>query len=205
LRVLDAKVSFDDNALYRHPDIVALRDESEEDAKEIEASRHDLNYVALAGSIGCMVNGAGLAMATMDVIKLYGGSPANFLDVGGGATAEKVTAAFKIMLKNPKVKAILVNIFGGIMRCDVIAQALVDASKAVSLHVPLVVRLEGTNVDLGKKILQDSGLPIISADNMAEAGRKIVAAVKKVKAKPAKKKVAPKKKKAVAKKGKKKK
>jgi succinyl-CoA synthetase beta subunit len=175
---LDAKLNFDDNALFRHPDLVALRDVDEEDPAELEASKHDLNYVQLDGDIGCLVNGAGLAMATMDIIKLYGGSPANFLDVGGGATTEKVTEAFKIMLRNPSLKAILVNIFGGIMRCDVIAQALVDASKAVSLKVPLVVRLEGTNVEQGKKILADSRLPIISAKNMADAAEKVVAAAK---------------------------
>jgi len=175
---LDSKINFDDNALFRHPDIAALRDLDEEDPAEVEASKHDLNYIQLDGDIGCLVNGAGLAMATMDIIKFYGGSPANFLDVGGGATTEKVTEAFKIMLKTPALKAILVNIFGGIMRCDVIAQALVDASKAVSLHVPLVVRLEGTNVDLGKKILADSKLPIISASNMADAAEKVVKAAK---------------------------
>jgi succinyl-CoA synthetase beta subunit len=176
--VLDAKLNFDDNALFRHPDIAAMRDLDEEDPAEVEASKHDLNYIQLDGDIGCLVNGAGLAMATMDIIKVYGGSPANFLDVGGGATTEKVTEAFKIMLKNKSLKAILVNIFGGIMRCDVIAQALVDASKAVSLNVPLVVRLEGTNVDLGKKILADSGLPIISGANMADAAQKVVAAAR---------------------------
>jgi len=175
---LDAKMNFDDNALFRHKDIEDLRDESEEDAKEIEAARHSLNYVALDGNIGCMVNGAGLAMATMDIIKLYGAEPANFLDVGGGATRERVTAAFKLMLKNPGLKAILVNIFGGIMRCDVIAEGVVAAAREVSLHVPLVVRLEGTNVDLGKKILAESGLPITSADNLADAAEKIVKAVK---------------------------
>jgi succinyl-CoA synthetase beta subunit len=175
---LDSKINFDDNALFRHPDIAALRDLDEEDPAEVEASKHDLNYIQLEGNIGCLVNGAGLAMATMDIIKFYGGSPANFLDVGGGATTEKVTEAFKIMLKTPALKAILVNIFGGIMRCDVIAQALVDASKAVSLHVPLVVRLEGTNVDLGKQILADSKLPIISAKNMADAAEKVVKAAK---------------------------
>jgi succinyl-CoA synthetase beta subunit len=175
---LDAKLNFDDNALFRHPDIAALRDFDEEDPAEIEASKHDLNYVQLDGDIGCLVNGAGLAMATMDIIKFYGGSPANFLDVGGGATTEKVTEAFKIMLKTPSLKAILVNIFGGIMRCDIIAQALVDASKAVSLKVPLVVRLEGTNVEQGKQILADSKLPIISAKNMADAAEKVVAAAK---------------------------
>jgi succinyl-CoA synthetase beta subunit len=176
---LDSKINFDDNALFRHPDIAALRDLDEEDPAEVEASKHDLNYIQLDGNIGCLVNGAGLAMATMDIIKFYGGSPANFLDVGGGATTEKVTEAFKIMLKTPALQAILVNIFGGIMRCDVIAQALVDASKAVSLRVPLVVRLEGTNVDLGKKILADSKLPIISANNMADAAEKVVKAAKK--------------------------
>ena len=175
---LDSKINFDDNALFRHPDIVALRDFDEEDPAEVEASKHELNYIQLDGTIGCLVNGAGLAMATMDIIKVYGGAPANFLDVGGGATTEKVTEAFKIMLKTPGLKAILVNIFGGIMRCDVIAQALVDASKAVSLQVPLVVRLEGTNVDLGKKILADSRLPIISANNMADAAEKVVKAAK---------------------------
>jgi len=175
---LDSKINFDDNALFRHPDIAALRDLDEEDPAEVEASKHDLNYIQLDGNIGCLVNGAGLAMATMDIIKFYGGSPANFLDVGGGATTEKVTEAFKIMLKTPGLRAILVNIFGGIMRCDVIAQALVDASKAVSLHVPLVVRLEGTNVELGKQILADSKLPIISAKNMADAAEKVVKAAK---------------------------
>jgi succinyl-CoA synthetase beta subunit len=175
---LDSKITFDDNALFRHPDIAALRDLDEEDPAEVAASKHDLNYIQLDGDIGCLVNGAGLAMATMDIIKFYGGSPANFLDVGGGATTEKVTEAFKIMLKTPALKAILVNIFGGIMRCDVIAQALVDASKAVSLRVPLVVRLEGTNVDLGKQILADSKLPIISAKNMADAAEKVVKAAK---------------------------
>ena len=175
---LDSKINFDDNALFRHPDIAALRDLDEEDPAEVEASKHDLNYIQLDGNIGCLVNGAGLAMATMDIIKFYGGSPANFLDVGGGATTEKVTEAFKIMLKTPALKAILVNIFGGIMRCDVIAQALVDASKAVSLHVPLVVRLEGTNVELGKQILADSRLPIISAKNMADAAEKVVKAAR---------------------------
>jgi succinyl-CoA synthetase beta subunit len=175
---LDAKLNFDDNALFRHPDIVALRDLDEEDPLEIEASKHDLSYISLDGNIGCMVNGAGLAMATMDTIKLYGGEPANFLDVGGGATTEKVTAAFKIMLSNPKVKGILVNIFGGIMKCDTIAAGIISAAKEVRLSVPLVVRMKGTNEDLGKKILADSGLPIISAGNMAEAGEKAVAAVK---------------------------
>ena len=175
---LDAKLNFDDNALFRHPELVALRDFDEEDPAEVEASKNDLNYIQLEGNIGCLVNGAGLAMATMDIIKFYGGAPANFLDVGGGATTEKVTEAFKIMLRNKSLKAILVNIFGGIMRCDVIAQALVDASKAVSLNVPLVVRLEGTNVELGKKILADSKLPIISAKNMADAAQKVVEAAK---------------------------
>jgi len=178
LRVLDAKVSFDDNALFRHPDIAALRDESEEDAKEIEASRHDLNYVALDGTIGCMVNGAGLAMATMDIIKLYGESPANFLDVGGGASKEKVAAAFKIITADRNVKGILINIFGGIMRCDVIAAGVIAAVKEVGLKVPLVVRLEGTNVDLGKKIIRDSGLNVIPADDLDDAAQKIVAAVR---------------------------
>ena len=205
---LDAKLNFDDNALFRHPDIVAMRDLDEEDPFEIEASKYELNYISLDGNIACMVNGAGLAMATMDTIKLFGGSPANFLDVGGSATAERVTAAFKIMLSNRKVKAILVNIFGGIMKCDTIANGVVAAAREVKLSIPLVVRMKGTNEDLGKKILKDSGLPIISADNMADAARKIVASVKKAKAKPAKKKVAPKKKKKVvakkAKKGKKK-
>jgi succinyl-CoA synthetase beta subunit len=186
---LDSKINFDDNALFRHPDIVAMRDLDEEDPLEIEASKYDLNYISLDGEIGCMVNGAGLAMATMDTVKLYGGSPANFLDVGGGATAEKVTAAFKIMLSNPKVKAILVNIFGGIMKCDTIASGVVAAAREVKLSVPLVVRMKGTNEDLGKKILRDSGLPIISANNMAEAGEKIVASIKrKKKAKPVAKK-----------------
>jgi succinyl-CoA synthetase beta subunit len=175
---LDAKLNFDDNALFRHPDIVALRDLDEEDPLEIEASKYDLSYISLDGNIGCMVNGAGLAMATMDTIKLYGGEPANFLDVGGGATAEKVTAAFKIMLSNPKVKGILVNIFGGIMKCDTIAAGVVSAAREVKLSVPLVVRMKGTNEELGKKILADSGLPIISANNMAEAGERAVAAVK---------------------------
>jgi succinyl-CoA synthetase beta subunit len=176
---LDAKLNFDDNALFRHPEIVALRDLDEEDPAEVEASKFDLNYIQLEGDIGCLVNGAGLAMATMDTIKLYGGAPANFLDVGGGATAEKVTEAFKIMLRNPKLKAILVNIFGGIMKCDVIATGVVTAAKQVGLSVPLVVRLEGTNVDLGKKILADSGLPIISGSDMGDAAQKVVAAAKK--------------------------
>ncbi len=175
---LDAKMSFDDNALFRHPELQALRDLDEEDPAEVEASKYDLNYIQLEGDIGCLVNGAGLAMATMDIIKLYGGSPANFLDVGGGATTEKVTEAFKIMLRIPHLKAILVNIFGGIMKCDVIAAGVVAAAKQVSLRVPLVVRLEGTNVDLGKKILAGSGLPIISGSNMADAAQKVVAASK---------------------------
>ncbi len=173
---LDAKLNFDANALFRHPEIVALRDLDEEDPAEIEASKFDLSYISLDGDIGCLVNGAGLAMATMDVIKLYGGSPANFLDVGGGASAEKVTEAFKIMLRNPGLKAILVNIFGGIMRCDVIAQGVIAASKAVSLKVPLVVRMKGTNEQEGKQLLAQSGLPIITANNMAEAAEKVVAA-----------------------------
>jgi len=174
---LDAKVSFDDNALYRHPELEKLRDEAEEDPKELEAAKYSLNYIALDGTIGCMVNGAGLAMATMDIIKLYGASPANFLDVGGGATKERVTAAFKIILSDPNVEGILVNIFGGIMRCDVIAEGVVAAAREVSLGVPLVVRLEGTNVALGKEIMAKSGLPIISADNLADAARKVVKAV----------------------------
>jgi succinyl-CoA synthetase beta subunit len=174
---LDAKISFDDNALFRHPELARLRDESEEDPKELEAAKYDLNYVALDGAIGCMVNGAGLAMATMDIIKLYGSAPANFLDVGGGATKEKVTAAFKIILSDPNVEGILVNIFGGIMRCDVIAEGVVAAAREVSLSVPLVVRLEGTNVQLGKDIMAKSGLPIISADNLADAAEKVVRAV----------------------------
>src|SRR5271157_5498968 len=178
LRVLDAKVSFDDNALYRHPDIAALRDETEEDAKEIEASKYDLNYIALDGTIGCMVNGAGLAKATMDIIKLYGMEPANFLDVGGGATVEKVAAAFKIITADPKVKGILVNIFGGIMRCDVIAEGVIAAVSEVGLKVPLVVRLEGTNVELGKEIIAKSNLNVTSADDLDDAAQKIVKAVK---------------------------
>lgn len=182
LIALDAKVGFDDNALFRHPDIEALRDESEEEASELEAVKHSLNYVKLYGNIGCMVNGAGLAMATMDIIKLYGGAPANFLDVGGGATKERVTAAFKIILADPNVQGIFVNIFGGIMRCDIIAEGIIAAAKEVKLHVPLVVRLEGTNVDLGKKILAESGLPIISGDNLADGAKKIVAAVQGKKA-----------------------
>ncbi len=175
---LDAKMNFDSNALYRHPEIVELRDEDEEDPMELEASKHDLNYIKLDGSIGCMVNGAGLAMATMDIIKLYGAEPANFLDVGGGATRERVTKAFKIILSDPNVEGILVNIFGGIMRCDVIAEGVVAAAREVSLNVPLVVRLEGTNVELGKKIMADSGLPIITANNLADAAEKVVKAVK---------------------------
>jgi succinyl-CoA synthetase beta subunit len=175
---LDAKVNFDSNALYRHPDIVGLRDLSEEDPKEIEASKHDLSYVALDGTIGCMVNGAGLAMATMDIIKLYGAEPANFLDVGGGATKEKVSAAFKIITADPKVKGILVNIFGGIMKCDVIAEGVIAAVKDVGLKVPLVVRLEGTNVEQGKSIINKSGLNVISADDLDDAAKKIVKAVK---------------------------
>jgi len=173
---LDAKLNFDSNALYRHPELVALRDLDEEDPAEIEASKFDLAYIQLDGNIGCLVNGAGLAMATMDTIKLFGGEPANFLDVGGGATAEKVTEAFKIMLRNPGLKAILVNIFGGIMKCDTIAEGVVTASRAVGLKVPLVVRMKGTNEELGRKLLADSGLPIISADSMAEAAEKVVAA-----------------------------
>ncbi len=175
---LDAKMNFDDNALYRHKDVEDMRDPDEEDASELEAAKWSLNYVKLDGEIGCMVNGAGLAMATMDIIKLYGSEPANFLDVGGGATKERVTAAFKIILKDPNVKGILVNIFGGIMRCDIIAEGVVAAAREVKLSVPLVVRLEGTNVDLGKKIMAESGLPIISADNLADAAEKVVKAVK---------------------------
>ncbi|MEY8830161.1 ADP-forming succinate--CoA ligase subunit beta [Sedimentitalea sp. XS_ASV28] len=178
IQVLDAKVSFDGNALFRHPDIMELRDETEEDDKEIEASKYDLAYIALDGEIGCMVNGAGLAMATMDIIKLYGASPANFLDVGGGATTEKVTAAFKIITSDPNVKGILVNIFGGIMRCDVIAEGVVQAVKDVGLKVPLVVRLEGTKVEEGKAIINDSGLNVIAADDLDDAAQKIVKAVK---------------------------
>jgi len=173
---LDAKFNFDSNALFRHPEIVAYRDLDEEDPAEVEASKFDLAYISLDGNIGCLVNGAGLAMATMDTIKLFGGEPANFLDVGGGATTEKVTEAFKIMLKNPELKAILVNIFGGIMRCDVIAEGVIAASKAVSLQVPLVVRMKGTNEEIGKQLLADSGLPIIAADSMEEAAQKVVAA-----------------------------
>jgi len=175
---LDAKINFDSNALYRHPEIVAFRDLDEEDPAEVEASKFDLSYISLDGNIGCLVNGAGLAMATMDIIKLYGGSPANFLDVGGGATREKVTEAFKLMLKNPNLNAILVNIFGGIMKCDVIAEGVVAAAREVHLKVPLIVRLEGTNVDLGKKILAESGLAIIAASDMADAAQKVVAAAK---------------------------
>jgi succinyl-CoA synthetase beta subunit len=178
LKCLDAKVSFDSNALYRHPDVVALRDLTEEDAKEIEASKYDLSYIALDGTIGCMVNGAGLAMATLDIIKLYGEEPANFLDVGGGASEEKVTAAFKIITADPNVKGILVNIFGGIMKCDVIARGVIAAVKAVGLQVPLVVRLEGTNVEQGKQIIRESGLNVIPADDLDDAAQKIVAAVK---------------------------
>ena len=173
---LDAKLNFDSNALYRHPEIVEMRDLDEEDPAEIEASRHDLSYIQLDGNIGCLVNGAGLAMATMDTIKLFGGEPANFLDVGGGATKEKVTEAFKIMLRNPNLKAILVNIFGGIMRCDVIAEGVIAASRAVGLKVPLVVRMKGTNEEIGKKLLAESGLPIISADTMADAAKQVVRA-----------------------------
>ncbi len=178
LLALDAKINFDDNALFRHPDYEDLRDLDEENLNEIEAKKFDLSYISLDGNIGCMVNGAGLAMATMDIIKLYGGEPANFLDVGGGATAEKVTAAFKIILSDPKVKAILVNIFGGIMKCDVIATGVVAAAKEIALKVPLVVRLLGTNMELGKKILAESGLPIISADRMDEAAEKVVKAIR---------------------------
>lgn len=176
IMALDAKMNFDENALFRHPEVAAMRDESEEDEKETIAKNHDLSYVTLEGNIGCMVNGAGLAMATMDIIKLYGGQPANFLDVGGGANKEKVTAAFKIILSDKNVQGILVNIFGGIMRCDIIAEGIIAAAKEVSLSVPLVVRLEGTNVELGKKILAESGLPIVSGDNLADAARKIVEA-----------------------------
>jgi succinyl-CoA synthetase beta subunit len=178
IKALDAKFNFDSNALYRHPEIVACRDLDEEDAAEVEASKYDLSYISLDGNIGCLVNGAGLAMATMDTIKLFGGEPANFLDVGGGATADKVTEAFKIMLANKNVRGILVNIFGGIMRCDTIAEGVVAACKAVNLTVPLVVRMKGTNEEIGKKLLADSGLPIISADTMADAATAIVAAVK---------------------------
>jgi succinyl-CoA synthetase beta subunit len=176
--VLDAKLGFDGNAVYRHPDIAELRDETEEDPKELAASKHDLNYIALDGEIGCMVNGAGLAMATMDIIKLYGSEPANFLDVGGGATKEKVTEAFKIITSDPNVKGILVNIFGGIMRCDIIAEGVIAAVKEVGLKVPLVVRLEGTNVEKGKEIINTSGLDVIAADDLKDGAEKIVAAVK---------------------------
>ena len=175
---LDCKMTFDANALYRHQDVLELRDETEEDSKELEASRHDLNYIALDGAIGCVVDGARLGMATMDIIKLYGSAPANFLDVGGGATKEKVTEAFKIITSDPKVKGLLVNIFGGIMRCDVIAEGVVAAVREVGLKVPLVVRLEGTNVELGKQIINDSGLDVIAADNLADAADKIVKAVR---------------------------
>ena len=178
IMALDAKINFDDNALFRHKEIAELRDEDEEDPAELEAARHDLNYIKLDGSIGCMVNGAGLAMSTMDIIKLYGGAPANFLDVGGGATKERVTTAFKLILSDPNVEGILVNIFGGIMRCDVIAEGVVAAAKEVSLGVPLVVRLEGTNVDLGKEIMEKSGLAIVSADDLGDAAEKVVKAVK---------------------------
>ncbi|MBV9967495.1 MAG: ADP-forming succinate--CoA ligase subunit beta [Alphaproteobacteria bacterium] len=178
LLALDAKMGFDDNALFRHPEIEALRDEDEEDPIELEAGKHALNYVKLDGNIGCMVNGAGLAMATMDIIKLYGGSPANFLDVGGGATRERVMIAFKLILSDPNVEAILVNIFGGIMRCDVIAEGIVAAAREVNLHVPLVVRLEGTNVELGRKLLGQSGLPLIAAENFEDAAKKVVDVVK---------------------------
>jgi succinyl-CoA synthetase beta subunit len=178
IKVLDAKVGFDDNALFRHPEIVALRDETEEDPKEIEASKYELSYIALDGDIGCMVNGAGLAMATMDIIKLYGAEPANFLDVGGGATREKVTAAFKIIISDPNVKGILVNIFGGIARCDILAEGVIAAVKEVGLAVPLVVRLEGTNAELGKQIVSESGLNVIAANDLADGAEKIVAAVK---------------------------
>jgi len=176
---LDAKFNFDDNALYRHPDIAALRDVAEEDPREVEASKHGLNYIGLDGNIACLVNGAGLAMATMDIIKFYGGEPANFLDVGGGATEEQVTEAFKILIADKKVKAILVNIFGGIMKCDIIAQGIVNAAKTVKLSVPLVVRLEGTNVERGKQLLQESGVALIAADDLADAARKAVAAAKR--------------------------
>jgi succinyl-CoA synthetase beta subunit len=181
LVALDAKLGFDDNALFRHPAIEALRDEDEEDPLEREGQKHALSYVKLDGNIGCMVNGAGLAMATMDIIKHYGGSPANFLDVGGGATRERVTAAFKLILSDPNVEAILVNIFGGIARCDVIAEGVVAAAREVNLHVPLVVRLEGTNVELGRKILSQSGLPIIAAEDFADAAKKVVATLAEAK------------------------
>jgi succinyl-CoA synthetase beta subunit len=176
---LDAKVNFDDNSLFRQKEVAAMRDETEEDPAEVEATKNDLNYVKLDGNIGCMVNGAGLAMATMDIVKLYGGEPANFLDVGGGATKERVTKAFKIILSDKNVKGIFVNIFGGIMRCDIIADGIIEASKEVKLSVPLVVRLEGTNVELGKKMLAESGLPIVSGDNLSDGAKKIVAAVTK--------------------------
>jgi len=175
---LDAKFNFDDNALYRHPEIGAMRDIAEEDPREVEASKHDLNYIGLDGNIACLVNGAGLAMATMDIIKFYGGEPANFLDVGGGATEEQVTEAFKILIADKKVKAILVNIFGGIMRCDVIAEGIINAAKTVKLSVPLVVRLEGTNVERGKQLLKESGIELIAADDLADAAQKVVAASK---------------------------
>jgi succinyl-CoA synthetase beta subunit len=178
LLALDAKIGFDDNALFRHPDIRELRDLNEEDPREVEASKYDLSYIALDGNIGCMVNGAGLAMATMDIIKLYGAAPANFLDVGGGATTEKVTAAFKIILSDPRVKAVLVNIFGGIMKCDVIATGVVEAARQIQLKIPVVVRLEGTNVELGQRILAESKLDIVSASNMADAASKVVAAAR---------------------------
>ena len=178
IKCLDAKMGFDNNALYRQPDIMALRDETEEDSKELAASKFDLNYIALDGEIGCMVNGAGLAMATMDIIKLFGAEPANFLDVGGGATTEKVTEAFKIITSDPNVKGILVNIFGGIMRCDIIAEGIIAAVKEVGLQVPLVVRLEGTNVELGKEIIANSGLNVIAADDLKDGAEKIVKAVK---------------------------
>jgi succinyl-CoA synthetase beta subunit len=175
---LDAKFNFDDNALYRHPEVAAMRDTAEEDPREVEASKHGLNYIGLDGNIACLVNGAGLAMATMDIIKFYGGSPANFLDVGGGATEEQVTEAFKLLISDKNVKAILVNIFGGIMKCDVIAQGIINAAKTVKLSVPLVVRLEGTNVEAGKKILAQSGITLITADDLADAAKKVVAAAK---------------------------
>jgi succinyl-CoA synthetase beta subunit len=178
LLALDAKVNFDDNALFRHPDVLEMRDILEENAQDVEASKHELAYIALDGNIGCLVNGAGLAMATLDIIKLHGGTPANFLDVGGGASKEKVTQAFKIILKDPKVKAILVNIFGGIMKCDVIADGVMAAARELQLKVPLVVRLEGTNVELGKKMLAESGLKITPADDLEDAARKVVAASK---------------------------
>jgi succinyl-CoA synthetase beta subunit len=176
---LDAKFNFDDNALYRHPEVAALRDVSEEDPREVEASKHGLSYIGLDGNIACLVNGAGLAMATMDIIKFYGGEPANFLDVGGGATEEQVTEAFKILIADKKVKAILVNIFGGIMKCDVIAHGIINAAKTLKLSVPLVVRLEGTNVERGKQLLKESGLALIAADDLADAAQKAVAAAKR--------------------------